>query len=177
MNPYILAALILAGFGTGFGLEHELKGGEIAAINLAHEQTLNAAVALKDAAEKHAIAVEHTGADNLAAQAADYERKIQDEKTATDLAIGDLRSGATRLRVSAVCPARGGNVPSAAAPAGGSDAAPQATLDPAVAARLAWRYADYNALTRQLDLAQKTINEYLVIINAREYPAIKQGGL
>ncbi|CAB5145087.1 Spanin, inner membrane subunit [uncultured Caudovirales phage] len=177
MNPYIIAVIVALGFGAGFGLEHQLKGGEIAAINLEHEQALTVATEMREAAEKHAADVEHAGADNLAAQAADYERKIQDEKTASAHVIDGLRSGATRLRVNVTGDTCRSDVPKAADAASGSNAAGQATLAGPVAARLAERYADYNALVRQLDLAQKTINEYLVIINAREYPATKQGGL
>lgn len=179
MNPYLIAVLAAGaiGFGSGFGLERMLKNGEIAAIQLKQAKAVQAAVDAKDAAEARAIAAERDGADRLALQALDYERKIQDEKAASNRVVADLRSGATRLRVSATCPASGSGVPAAAAAASGSDGAAQATLDPAVAARLAGRYADYNALVRQLELAQQTINEYLVIINAKEYPAVKQGGL
>jgi hypothetical protein len=171
--PQLYAALLVAtlGFLGGFTLEHSLKNGEIATINDAHDREIIKAQTAQQVAEKHASELEHAGADNLAAQAADYERKLEDEKIANSRVTADLRSGAVRLRVALANNTCGSNTatPTASTSGGNGDTSP--TLAGPVAARLADRYAAYNTLVRQLTLAQETINQYLVIINAREYPS------
>jgi hypothetical protein len=168
---YAILIALAIGFGGGFTLEHNLKNGEIASINDRYDREIIKAQTAIQVAERHASDLEHAGAENLAAQAAEYERKIEDEKIANSRVTADLRSGAVRLRVALAGNSCGNVSPTSSASTSGGNGDSSPTLAGPVAARLAERYADYNTLVRQLILAQETINQYLVIINAREYPS------
>ncbi len=113
---------------------------------------------LLDAADQRAAKAEHDGAAALAQAAADYERRTTYEKARSEAAIARLRSGADVLRVAVATVHRDCiDVSNAAAGAGRGDGQEVATLARPTAARLAGRYADYNAIVDQLALAQQVI--------------------
>lgn len=155
-----LIALTLA-FGGGFMLEHMLKNGEIAAIELAQQTALNKAQAALIAANAANTALERAASTATAAAAEAYEKGEQNAKATNEPLIADLRAGNRRLLVSlAAIAANGQPVPGTATTASGSDGASQGTLSGPVAARLAGRYADYNENVRRLTLCQATVNAY-----------------
>lgn len=155
----VVAALI---FSAGFGVEHALKTGEIASLKLTYEKQVNDAKDRVIAANARADAAEGRQRATLVAAATTYEQIRAQEKAQDEKTIADLRSAAKRLRVSTVAAPDRGRVPGAATCACGSDGQTQQTLSPTVAARLAGRYADYNALVDELNLCQTAVNAYLV---------------
>lgn len=151
-----LVALVVA-FGGGFALEHVLKNGEIAKINLANEQALNKSKDALAAANDANTALSRAATTANAAAAEAYEKGEHDANAKTDPLIADLRAGNRRLHVLVDRAASSGSVPGAGAAASGGDGTGQGTLARPVAARLAGRYADYNGLVRRLNLCQAVV--------------------
>lgn len=153
----ILAAgvLTLAFFG-GFGLSNTLSNTRIANLKLAHTEVLNKALDEKAKEEARARKAEQLVAIGIDAAATDFERKRQNEKAADARTIADLRNDVNRLRVSTRNAPRI-IVPGAPTSPGRCDGEGEQTLAPAVAARLAERYADFNAVVDQLELCQATL--------------------
>lgn len=156
---FVLAAvlMIVVGAWGGFELEGHFAAERIDAIATSYKKSYDAAVDAKVAAEKRASDTEANQRVALATAATHYEEVRQNEKAASDRTIADLRSGLERLRVRTVTTTSGGQVPGAANGAGTGAGASTETLDPAVAARLAGRYAEYNALVDRLNLCQDAL--------------------
>jgi hypothetical protein len=152
------AALIAVGSGAGFALERSLKNGEIAEIQLAHEKQVTAALTAQRTAERHAVDVERLAADTLSSLETKYTQDRENEKANSDHVVADLRNSVVRLRVATSGHASCGAMPSAATSPSTGDGQAAETLAGSVAARLAGRYADYNALVDQLNLCQGIIS-------------------
>lgn len=153
----IAAAALALSFGVGFGLERVLKNGEIDSLNLSFEKKVNEANQKTLVANKRADDAEAAQRATLAAKATEYEVTRQKEKAQDEKTIADLRGAVVRLRVSTTPVVVSGQVSGSATCACGSNGQAQQTLSPAVAARLAGRYADYNGLVDELNLCQDTL--------------------
>ncbi len=152
----VLAGVIVVIFVSGFKTASYVKNNEIAEIRHEQEVALGKAKTAALTASETARSIEHNMSAELIVAQQRYE-EAQNEKAVSDRNIADLRNDVTRLRVSTrASPARPSVPGVAACPAGSDDQAEQ-TLTGPVAARLAGRYADYNALIDQLELCQATV--------------------
>lgn len=154
----VMAAVAVALFGAGFALSSTIKHGEIAAIELAHANVVAAAHKAQADAESVARTAEQKYDAALSVAQSTFEKTRQNEKATADRTITDLLRDVKRLRVSIKNSAANG-LPASTAAAGSGDGQAEATLSGSVAARLAGRYADYNALITQLELCQATVIE------------------
>lgn len=147
----LAGALALIGFGYVMGgtdarIERDEARGQYAS-------ALATATIARDAANARAANIEKHWSASVTAVGTAYEEIIKNEKATTDRTITDLRNDVVRLRVRTQ-PARGGDLPGPAAAASERDAATDQTLAPAVAARLAERYAEHNEVVEQLTACQ-----------------------
>jgi len=155
--PIAVAALVV-GLFTGYAAEHKIKTGEIAQLKLDHEVIMKASVAALSTANDRAQAQEDIQALKFASLSTDYEAKRQNEKALDTSTITALRNDVVRLRVATNNrPASGGQLPGTATCACTGDGQAEQTLAPAVAARLAGRYADYNEIVDQLGFCQEVL--------------------
>jgi hypothetical protein len=154
--PFVAGALVVGLIG-GFAAERTIKNGDIATIKLNYGTALKMSADALGKANKDATDHEKADTKTFADLATKYEETRQNEKARDSIVIADLRSDVKRLRVSTNRPASGGHLPGAPASASGSNDQADETLAPAVAARLAERYADYNEIVGQLWLCQDTL--------------------
>lgn len=155
---YLLIAVLLAFvFCAGWAVQGARKDVVIGDIRLEAERLVSVANKAALAAEGRASLAESTERKAFATALSKYKETTSHEKSQADLVIADLRSDVKRLRVSTNPGARRCPVPGSTAAATGSDGPSEETLSPAVAARLAGRYADYNALVDTLTLCQAVI--------------------
>ncbi len=152
----IAVGIAIVAFLAGFKLQGVIKDNEIAEMKTAYDAKVLKATNAKLAAVNHARDVEQLNATAMSAAATTFEEKRKNEKATDDRTIADLRSRVTSLRVSTRNPGSR-DVPGAPAGACAGDGQAEQTLAPAVAARLAQRYADYNAVIDQLELCQATL--------------------
>lgn len=158
IEAVIVGALVTLIFAAGFCVQGWRKDGEIAEMQVAWNKLIIAADKARAEAEKRAGLAESNERAYYAAALATYKETVTHDKAISDRTIADLRAGNDRLRVStSKSAARSCPVPGAAAGAERSDGPSEETLAPAVAARLAERYAAYNALVDQLTLCQETV--------------------
>ncbi len=153
----IVVGIVVLSFLAGFKVSSALSEAEIKTMENAHLTALNAA---KDQAlTEHMLAraAERKAAESIANAASNFEKVRQNEKDIADRTITDLLNDNARLRVSVRSRPATGTVPGTAAGAGSCDDRSEATLTGSVAARLARRYDDYNALVGVLELCQATV--------------------
>jgi hypothetical protein len=151
-----LAALLMF---AGFRMNGYIKDAEIAKLNEAHTEVLRVATAARLTAEMKSRDDESKAVVAIAAASDQFEEVRQNEKAITDRRINDLLVDNSRLYVSTRAANRR-SVPGAPATTVASDGEADQTLAPAVAGRLASRYAAYNEVVDQLTLCQDTITTY-----------------
>jgi len=156
-TAFIVALMVLS-LWIGVCVQGWHKDSQIATMKAGWEQTVKSAGEARDAAEKRAGQAEAKERQRYADALEKYKESVDHEKAISDRTIADLRAGNDRLRVSTARAAPGScAVSGTPAGAAGSNEASEETLAPAVAARLAERYAAYNALVDQLTLCQETV--------------------
>ncbi len=154
----ILVILVALGFAFGHHTATTEKNVEIGKIQLAHEKALGKAQAAKSEAEDRVATLEHDHATALGIATTTFEESRAHDKAISDRRIADLAARVTSLRVRVATNASGGSTVSSAFTAPGSSYGQATeTLAPAIAGRLARRYAEYNELIDQLELCQATI--------------------
>lgn len=155
----VAAVVVLfgAGVATGYWFERVIKDGVIADLQLAHQKVYNKALEQKLTADARVRAVEAEKARAISQLEAAYTAAMENEKITNARTVDDLRAGLARLRVSTVAAASACELSGPGAGAGSGHGPAEQTLAPAVAARLAGRYADYNAVVGQLALCQGVV--------------------
>jgi len=155
----IIAVVVLfaVGVAVGGGATAYVKNGTIRDMKL--EYTTNIAAANKAALEAsdRAAAIQRTIGAAITEGVAEHTVKDENAKAQDARVISDLRNDVARLRVKTNNPVCSVTLPGIAPGAGAGTGEVETTLAPAVAARLAGRYADYNAVVRQLDLCQAVV--------------------
>jgi len=158
ISPYIYAAaaaiLLTLGFAGGFTLEHRLSESTIATLKADYANKVAEAAAAKDAADLRVESIERTNAEEQQKLIANYEQRIQNERSITESTVANLRDGISSLRVKLAANSGGSKLSNVIASATGSNGETAASLSRSVAARLAGRYADYNEIVDQLELCQ-----------------------
>jgi Bacteriophage Rz lysis protein len=150
-------ALVLAAVLGAWGMYVHLQA-DMTYVRTSYASALNAAQEAKAAAEQRATNAELRVASANSDAITDYKKEREDDQTRDARTINDLRADVRRLSVRTNRrPAGGCPVPGAAAATARSDDAAPETLAGPVAARLAERYADYNALVDQLTLCQAVV--------------------
>lgn len=165
INPWVIVALIASHgvlLGWAGSAEYRLRGAQVtlAQQQADHDKAARAAAQEIARLQEAAINRERAAATELAAQAARFQQEQRDAQAQTDSTLADLRSGNLRLRQrlsAAQCPT---GLPSAAAGAGGSDAAAQTGLRQADADFLVRESDRADAIVRELTLCQATISQY-----------------
>lgn len=151
----IILVLALVGFGYVMGgtdarIERDEARGQYAS-------ALATATMDRDAANARANNIEKRWSSDIKEVGTTYEGIVKNEKAAADRTIADLRNDVVRLRVRTATLASGGALRGAAEGGAVDPGQAEQTLDGSVAARLAGRYADYNALVDQLNACQAVI--------------------
>lgn len=156
-NAVIAVAVFAFGAAVGSSSVAYVKNGTIRDMKL--EYTTNIAAANKAAldASDRAAAIQRTIGAAITEGVAEHTVKDENAKAQDARVISDLRSDVARLRVKTNNPVCSVTLPGTAPSTGASAGEVETTLAPAVAARLAGRYADYNAVVRQLDLCQAVV--------------------
>lgn len=149
--------LFVFGAAVGAGTMGHFKNAELLEQKTTYDDQIAAANKAALDADERAQGIQRTINTAILSGVAEYTQKEYDEKSQAAVVIAALRNDVTRLRVKTNNPVCGNQLPSASASASGSDGQADTTLAPAVAARLAERYADYNAVVRQLDLCQAVV--------------------
>lgn len=151
---YTAIALLLVMVGRMIGLDEsrdvlEHQRGQYAT-------KLAEAELARDAANAHADRTTRNWSAHVDAIIALHEKESKHDKELAARVITDLRNDVVRLRVRTnPAPAAGrGQLPGPASSACECDGTTEQTLAGAVAARLAGRYADYNAAVEQLTACQ-----------------------
>lgn len=152
----VIAAIIVGAAVMGWTVQGWRMGDELTKVKSSYKSALENANTARVAAEGRAALAESTERANFDKALSAYKESQAHEKATTDRTIADLRTGINRLRVSTTN-SRSRPVSGSTAAAAGSDGPSEETLAPAVAARLAGRYADYNALVDRLTLCQAVI--------------------
>lgn len=155
-----LIVVILMAFGFAFGHHTATteKDVEIGKIKLANTKALGKALVAKSVAEDRVATLEHEHATALDIATTTFEESRAHDKAIADRRIADLNARVTSLRVRVATDASSGSTvrdPAAAASSGYGQTTQ--TLAPAIAGRLARRYAEYNELIDQLELCQVTV--------------------
>ncbi len=152
------AGVVIVSFTSGFKTSDHFAKVEAARVKSVADAALLVQKDKALAAEMIARSAENRADSSIANATSTFEKVRENEKAITDRVIADLRGDVTRLRVSTKKPAaRPAGVPGAPATTCSSDDQTESTLSGSVAARLAGRYADYNALVGQLELCQATL--------------------
>lgn len=157
VNAIIAAVVFALGAATGGSSVAYVKNGTISDMKLKY--TTNIAAANKAAldASDRAAAIQRTIGAAITEGVAEHTVKDENAKAQDARVISDLRNDVARLRVKTNNPVCSVTLPGIAPGAGAGTGEVETTLAPAVAARLAGRYADYNAVVRQLDLCQAVV--------------------
>lgn len=155
----LATGLVVLTFFFGFKANGYIKDAEIDALNAGHAKVVATANSARLAAEVRARETERGATLAISTAAETFEKVRQDEKTTSDRRIADLLSDNSRLYVSTRTAYRR-SVPGAPATACTGDGQTEQALAPAVAGRLAGRYAAYNEIVDQLTLCQSTIQTY-----------------
>lgn len=149
--------LFVFGAAVGAGTMGHFKNVELLEQKTTYDGQIAAANKAALLADERAQGIQRTINSAILSGVAEYIQKDSDEKSQDARTIAALRNDVSRLRVKTNNPVCSNQLPDTTASAGGSDGQAGATLAPAVAARLAERYADYNAVVRQLDLCQAVV--------------------
>lgn len=151
-----IVAMVVGAAVFGWTIQGWRMGDELTKVKASYQSAVDNANTARVAAEGRASLAESTERANFGRALSAYKESQAHEKAISDRTIADLRTGLNRLRVSTTN-SRSCGLPAAAGAATGSDGPGEETLAPAVAARLAGRYADYNALVDRLTLCQAVI--------------------
>jgi hypothetical protein len=153
----LVVAIALLAAGWCLGSAH--VNGEMTKLSVAHKAAIDEATRAKDAADARADEANKAATGAIESATLYFTEERKNDKALDDRRIADLTADVVRLRVSTRRTNTGGcsALPAAAASAGGGDGEADETLAPAVAARLARRYADYNEVVDQLSLCQAVI--------------------
>lgn len=157
VDTLIIAIMVAVAGAAGWTMQGWRMGDEMTTLRAEYQGAIDKANTASVAAEGRAALAESNERKYFATALAEYKESQAHEKATTTRTIADLRTGAERLRVKLATAPRSCPLPDAAAGTAGSDEASEETLAPAVAARLAGRYADYNALVDQLTLCQAVV--------------------
>lgn len=149
---FLIGVLALIGFGYVMGgIDARIERDE-ARNN--YSAALAAATAARDAADARSRGIEKSWSASVKAVGDTYEGIIANEKALADRTIHNLRTDNVRLRVLTAAAAGRRELPGPAACAAVDHGQAEQTLAGSVAARLAGRYADYNAAVDQLSACQ-----------------------
>lgn len=124
---------------------------------VAFQSIRNAAQKAVDEANAKSLKAERDGAKVIADLAVKYEQEKDHADSQAKQRIHDLLTSTVRLRVQLAESTSRRLLSDPTGTTSTSDEAMEGTLAPTVAARLESRYSDYNALARQLSLAQAVI--------------------
>jgi hypothetical protein len=152
------AAIVFAvGVAVGGGAMHHYKGIELSDQKTTYEGQIAAANKAALAASERANEIQRTIGAAITEGVAEHTAKDENAKAQDARTISDLRNDVARLRVKTNHPVCSGELPGTAPGASAGNGEVETTLAPAVAARLAGRYADFNTVVRQLDLCQNIV--------------------
>lgn len=152
----LIAIIAAAALGVDYGMD--MREAQMTKMRTAYNTALGKSEAAKLAAEARATEIEAASNGAVMSAVTSYEESRKNEKALDDRRIADLSGRVASLLVSTSHrPASGGALPAAGACAASGDGQATETLAPAVAARLARRYADYNELVDQLGLCQTVV--------------------
>lgn len=152
------AAVVFAvGAAVGGGAMHHYKGIELSEQKTTYDRQIAAVNKTALDADERTAAIQRTIGAAITEGVAEHTVKDENEKAQDARTISDLRNSVARLRVKTSNPVCSGELPGTTASASASAGEVETTLAPAVAARLAERYADFNTVVRQLDLCQNTV--------------------
>lgn len=157
IDTVVIAILIVVAAAAGWHVQGWRMGDEMATMRLEFGEALSAAESARITAEGRASLAESKEREYFANALAEYKESQAHEQATSQRTIADLRAGIDRLRVRTTPASRSCTLPAAAAGTTGGDDPGEETLAPAVAARLAGRYADYNALVDRLTLCQAVV--------------------
>lgn len=157
VNAVIAAAAFALGAAAGGSSVAYVKNGTIRDMKLDYMTKINAVNQAALAANDRADGIQRTINSAILDGVAEFTKKDENEKAQDARTIDDLRSDNARLRVKTNNPVCSVTLPGTATGAGATAGEMETTLAPAVAARLAGRYADYNTVVRQLDLCQAVV--------------------
>lgn len=150
----VVAFLIAVGAVAGGLTVRYFKNAELAEQKTTYTTQIAAANKAALAADERAQGIQRTINSAILSGVAEYTQKDTDEKSQDARTIAALRNDVSRLRVKTNNPVCRNEVRGAATSASAGAGEVETTLAPAVAARLAGRYADFNTVVRQLDLCQ-----------------------
>lgn len=157
LNSITAAVMFALGLAAGAAGVDYIKDGELLEQKTAYEGQIAAANKAALVASERAAAIQRTIGAAITEGVAEHTVKDENAKAQDARTISDLRNDVARLRVKTNHPVCSGELPGAAPGAGASTGEMETTLAPAVAARLAGRYADFNTVVRQLDLCQNIL--------------------
>lgn len=152
----ILAACGVS-FLLGVGAAVYVKDGTISEMKLGYDTKIAAVNKAALDADERTAAIQRTIGAAITEGVAEHTVKDENAKIQDARVISDLRSDNARLRVKTNNPVCSVQLPGIAPGASTGTGEMETTLAPAVAARLAERYADFNTVVRQLDLCQNTV--------------------
>lgn len=153
----VVAFLIAVGAVAGGLTVRYFKNAELAEQKTTYTTQIAAANKAALAADERAQGIQRTINSAILSGVAEYTQKDTDEKSQDARTIAALRNDVSRLRVKTNNPVCSVQVSGTSPGAGTGTGEVETTLAPAVAARLAGRYADFNSVTRQLELCQAVI--------------------
>lgn len=155
----IIAAVVLfvVGVAIGGAAAVYIKNGTIRDMRLDYATKINAVNQAALAANDRADGIQRTINSAILDGVAEHTTKDENAKAQDARVISDLRNDNARLRVKTNNPVCSVTLPGTAPGTSASAGEMETTLAPAVAARLAGRYADYNTVVRQLDLCQAVV--------------------
>lgn len=150
-------ALFVVGVVVGGSVVAHFKNGTIRDMKLDYTTKIAAINQAALAANDRADGIQRTINSAILDGVAEHTTKDENAKAQDARVISDLRNSVARLRVKTSNPVCRIEVPGTATSANASNGEVETTLAPAVAARLAGRYADFNTVVRQLDLCQAVV--------------------
>lgn len=157
LNSITAAVMFALGLAAGAAGVDYIKDGELLKQKTTYEGQIAAANKAALVASERANAIQRTIGAAITEGVAEHTVKDENEKAQDARTISDLRNSVARLRVKTSNPVCSGELPGTTASASASAGEVETTIAPAVAARLAERYADFNTVVRQLDLCQNTV--------------------
>lgn len=157
VNAIIAAVVFALGAAVGGGSVAYVKNGTISEMKLDYGTKIAAADRAALQADERAAAIQRTIGAAITEGVAEHTVKDENAKIQDARVISDLRSDNARLRVKTNNPVCSVTLPGIAPGASAGTGEMETTLAPAVAARLAGRYADFNTVVRQLDLCQAVV--------------------
>lgn len=152
-----VVVLFVVGVAVGGAAAVYVKNGTIRDMKLEYTTKINAVNQAALAANDRADGIQRTINSAILDGVAEHTVKDENAKAQDARVISDLRNDNARLRVKTNNPVCSITLPGTASGTSAGTGEMETTLAPAVAARLAGRYADYNAVVRQLDLCQAVV--------------------